>query len=447
MPPPVPALGRDLAEGQCVVLAIVDRFPPKVNAGAEWMLLAMLRDSVRRGHRAIVATGCTDEAYVIDGVEVFPVEHGISEGRDAEVVVSHLAWTHEAHAHAVERSLPVLYVVHNEAQVKFWRLDRDKVSALVWNSEWLAADGRGAPDVAGIPSTVVRPPLVVGDYAVDSSREFVTLINPIAAKGAGIFYDLARAERQRRFLAVEGAYGSQVRPGAQESNVTWQRQTGNIAADVYARTRVLLMPSTAESWGRAAVEALCSGIPVIASPTPGLLEALGDAGMFVRSRDPRAWLKALRLLDDPDVYDAWSSAGRERAAELEALADLDLERWNVLVRLAAGTTRLRSGRMTTLKHDPYRTTKSTPEPDAAVEAQEPVPVPTPTEAPAGPENDVRPVWEVPSRASDIVVALRQTVDQEEQRARARAVLAAEDARGGKRRASVDAEVARVLTSA
>ncbi|WP_262928542.1 glycosyltransferase family 4 protein [Streptomyces sp. CBMA152] len=47
---------------------------------------------------------------------------------------------------------------------------------------------------------------------------------------------------------------------------------------VYSRSRVILMPSLYESWGRVAVEAFASGIPVIAHTTPGLVESMGEAG-------------------------------------------------------------------------------------------------------------------------------------------------------------------------
>ncbi len=81
------------------------------------------------------------------------------------------------------------------------------------------------------------------------------------------------------FLGVRGAYGRQVMPPPRLPNCeVLDSVTGKeMRTHVYGRSRVMLMPSLYESWGRVAVEALASGIPVIAHPTPGLVESLGEA--------------------------------------------------------------------------------------------------------------------------------------------------------------------------
>lgn len=76
------------------------------------------------------------------------------------------------------------------------------------------------------------------------------------------------------------------------------------------------MPSESETWGMAGVEAMCSGIPVIAHPTPGLKESLGDAGIFVDRDDIDGWVEQLVRLDDVREYAAASTAASRRAAEL-----------------------------------------------------------------------------------------------------------------------------------
>lgn len=453
--PPVLTLGRDAAVGAVTVLALVDRYPPFVNAGGEWMLHAMLRDSVRRGHRVIVATECCDEPTVFDGVEVHPVAGGLAAAIDAELVVSHLAYTRQAVDHARGNGLPLVYLVHNDDQVRWWQIRREDVTAYVWNSEWIAAAARSNDETWRTPGTIIRPPLVATDYAVadplPGQREFVTLVNPIQAKGAELFYRLARRNRGRRFLAVEGAYGSQERPHASDRNVTWQRQTPRFAADVLARTRVLLVPSHYESWGRVAVEALAAGVPVVACPTPGLVEACGDAGIYAPENDLDAWHQALRALDDPACYADWSAAALARARELDRLGQTDLERWDRLVRLAAGARRVAAsvGRMTTpnvKRYDPWRgggTHQATPRPQ---DAQEPAPPLQAIRPDGGPqeatERPILPPWPVPEKATEVVAGLR-AVDGGEAEARAVAALAREQQRPHPRR-SVLAAVERVL---
>lgn len=455
-PMPVLAVGRDLAEGPCVVLAVVDRYPPGVNAGAEWMLHRLLADSARRGHRVIVATPCTDEGYEIDGVEVYPAADGISEGRDAEVVIGHLAWTHHAIEHAIERRLPLVYLMHNDDQARWWGMDRDRASIVVWNSVWLAGRCRADDALRGIPGTIIRP-AVHRDPPEATTREFVTIVNPIHAKGAETFYRVARSRPDLRFLAVEGAYGNQIPPGPLDRNVEWQAQTADMPGDVWARTRVLLAPSMYESWGLAACEALAAGVPVIAAPTPGLVESLGDAATFVPWDDPAGWVAALAALDDPLVYAQASEAALARAETLQIQAARDLDRWDTTIRLAAGATRVRSGAMTTRPFDPYSHAAPADEdpaqepatpPEQPQEGAEAVPgTETPEEAPEAQSDAQGPApepWEVPDKAADIVVALRQTDDPDERRARAEAVQAAEATRPDGPRQSVTRAVAEIL---
>ena len=153
----------------------------------------------------------------------------------------------------------------------------------------------------------------------------MTMVNLTVSKGCEVFYELARRRRGDRFLGVLGAYGHQII--RQIPNVGIQQHTGNMRDDVYARTRVLLMPSDYESWGRVAVEAMCSGIPVIAHPTDGLRESLGDAGIFCDRDDVDAWQRELERLDDPREYAAASNLAARRSDELDRIARDDLAAW------------------------------------------------------------------------------------------------------------------------
>jgi glycosyltransferase involved in cell wall biosynthesis len=179
-------------------------------------------------------------------------------------------------------------------------------------------------------SVVVHPPIDASQYrlpvdwcqAEAQHRPYVTLVNlwngtGETGKGAHILYGLAKEMPDVNFMGVVGGYGHQdVR---EVSNVHIQPHTSDILKDVYARTRVLLMPSKYESFGRVAIEGAASGIPTIANPTEGLMEALGPGGLFCPLEDLNAWKRTLRcLLDNPATYREESTYALERSAYWES---------------------------------------------------------------------------------------------------------------------------------
>jgi glycosyltransferase involved in cell wall biosynthesis len=128
--------------------------------------------------------------------------------------------------------------------------------------------------------------------------------------------------------------------------------------EVYRQTKLLLMPSSYESWGRVAVEAAASGIPTLAAATPGLLEALGDAGTFIDtpmefhehwqdpSKDVDAWERGLRRLLAPRPYGQARKATIARSAEIERERLAEREAWVAAVEDLAklrGNRGLRNG--------------------------------------------------------------------------------------------------------
>jgi glycosyltransferase involved in cell wall biosynthesis len=124
------------------------------------------------------------------------------------------------------------------------------------------------------------------------------------------------------FLAVTGAYGQQLLPDLPNVEVIGQVPGEHMRERVYGRTRVLIMPSSYESWGRAGAEALASGIPVIAHPTPGLSEALADGGIFVDRADLAGYEAVIRKLQDPAEYELAGKRARARSADLDPAAEL-----------------------------------------------------------------------------------------------------------------------------
>jgi D-inositol-3-phosphate glycosyltransferase len=88
-------------------------------------------------------------------------------------------------------------------------------------------------------------------------------------------------------------------------------------ADVFAHASAVLVPSHSETYGLVALEAEASGVPVLASASGGLVEAVsGRAAMLLPSRDPAAWAARLTtLLCDDDLWGSLSAAGRRFARQ------------------------------------------------------------------------------------------------------------------------------------
>ncbi|MER7023868.1 glycosyltransferase [Streptomyces sp. NPDC000404] len=309
-------------------------YPPDHNAGSEWMLHSMLRPLAERGHRVEVwlsHPGKTHKSYEIDGVYVVPFQEGIdfvARAHRADVLVTHYENVPLLAGLARERAIPLTVICHDNFAASFH--NAAGADLVVYNSEWIRRDGeiyyaRYPPEFLPRRSIVVRPPVIADEYRTRPG-ECATLVNLNADKGGELFWRIAAWTPEWKFRGVRGAYGEQVMPPPRLPNceVVDSVPGQQMREHVYSRARVMLMPSLYESWGRVAVEAFASGIPVIAHPTPGLVEAMGAAGIFAYRDDQNAWIDALRSLRDPDTWARASRRALERSAELSAAHDLDL---------------------------------------------------------------------------------------------------------------------------
>lgn len=206
-------------------------------------------------------------------------------------------------------------MAHGSHPDNLLRLEAAPPALVVFNSQSLA-------DEVGWSgcSVVVHPPVDVESFAGVKPGNRVTLINLSKEKGGHLFWDLAVAMPHVQFLGVRGGYGEQI--SNKRKNVRLIDPTADMAADVYGQTRMLLMPSERETWGRTAVEAMAAGIPVIAHPTPGLCESLGPAGTFVDRDDTEGWVAQINRLSSKSEWAVASHASSVRAAELDPAPQL-----------------------------------------------------------------------------------------------------------------------------
>jgi len=304
------------------LLAMVHGFPPMHNAGAEWMLFDLLKKLTEKGHKCkvmIPITGLKDYNY--QGIEVVgdnDVEVVKKEIAWCDIIISHLDRYGKALNRAEFFGKPYVLLVHNTHRYagiaeKHKTEMRKRWLYVVYNTEY-TRDALRYPN----PGIVVHP-FVDAERVRASKKEkvkYVTLINLWEGKGGKVLQQLAKEMPDVKFMGVKGGYGYQ-EIDENIKNIRYVENTPDISS-IYAKTKILIMPSKYESFGRTALEAMINGIPVIASPTEGLKENLGEAGIFVNHEDIEGWKSAIRkLLDDKDYYEEMSKKCLERADEFE----------------------------------------------------------------------------------------------------------------------------------
>lgn len=300
------------------ILAHIHAYPPNHNAGAEWMVHHMFKWLQAKGHEVTVMVS-DPGGQEFEGIKIIPEfgpTHDIRKWyRWADIVVSHLVKTGKAINNIRHVDKPALFVMHNTHHNTMIDLIAHR-SVLCFNSHYT----QDVPYYKLKESCIVYPPCPVDYYKTNrGGARFVTLINYALKKGGPLFYRMAMELPEVDFMAVKGDYYHQGK--RRLDNVTFKENTPQIQKQ-YALTKVLLMPSEYESFGRTAIEAAASGIPTIAAPTPGLKESLGDAGIFYDLEDVEGWKNEItHLLSDKDYYKERSDLVKDRAVELEGMLD------------------------------------------------------------------------------------------------------------------------------
>jgi glycosyltransferase involved in cell wall biosynthesis len=187
------------------------------------------------------------------------------------------------------------------------------------------------------PSSIIRTevirPIMHRDKIVipeEFHGESITLVNANQNKGVHVFIELAKRMPDRKFLGVLPYYGELQVPTA-PSNVTWVPFNNDIR-NILRQTRILIVPSYYESFGRIAVEAMINGIPVLYSkPNPnsiypggsteGMEEWIGDAAVSCERERPEEWIQAIRDLDDEDVYQDRSERSKQQIDSLNLFTE------------------------------------------------------------------------------------------------------------------------------
>jgi glycosyltransferase involved in cell wall biosynthesis len=167
---------------------------------------------------------------------------------------------------------------------------------------------------------IVRPVIIESEIRLFSkpqrpTGDCITLINANILKGLGVFVSLAQRFPTRKFLGVLPYYNKINVPKL--PNVEWMSIQDDIRL-VFQKTRVLVVPSLYESWGRVAFEAMYNGIPVLytkpfepgaaypSGSTEGMRDWIQDNAIQCDRNIIDDWVNGIQKLDNPDVYNEYS---------------------------------------------------------------------------------------------------------------------------------------------
>lgn len=353
-------------------------FPPKHNCGSEYVAYHVSKFLISRGHEVRVVLHQAkmhgiDVPYEYNGVRVQGPTSSHADALDmyrwADVLLTHLDYTR--HTVNVGRLIkkPVVSFIHSHYTYEPNPIANAKDgNFVVYNSEWVK-------DVLNYPwpSTILHPPCPAEHYRVCENpvnNEAITLISLNENKGGYILRRVAMAMPDKKFIGVVGSYDD---GGLQDKIIeSIKRDCPNVEIvpnspdilSVYKRTRILLMPSRYESWGRTATEAMINGIPVICTPTPGLKENCSYAGLYIPDRGPleinketgavlshdgdsydiEPIINHIRAYDGEQNYRQMSHLCRDRAAELQPDYELnEVEKLLIYAQQNPGHKRIDTG--------------------------------------------------------------------------------------------------------
>lgn len=286
------------------IVLLSDTFLPKTFAGSELSAYETIKYLRTRGHSVILFL----KTVVVNEYDGFPIYKFNTEDRfcqtqilNADIVFFQMGNDSNNLKIIQHRTNPTFVFIHVVNSYD-WILQQ-KVSfpiTVVYNS-------RMTQDLIPTLHTNMRMIPYVDINKFKSLRDItvqnkvVVLINCNINKGGHLFKDLAYKMPNVQFLGVKGGYSDQIIDESPPANLKYIDNQKDIR-EVFKKAGILVMPSKNETWGRTAVEAMASGVPVIHSESTGIVECVGGAGILCMRDDIDAWANAIKRVIGDNAY-------------------------------------------------------------------------------------------------------------------------------------------------
>jgi len=208
-------------------------------------------------------------------------------------------------------------LIHNSFGCHILRA-RINANYLIYNSEYVKQKLGYSQ-----PSCICIPPVDYREYEqVKPQGEYITLVNLNENKGGAILIEIAKRLPQYKFLGVKGGYYEQIQDNSVKNIKYIEPQTD--IKKVYAKSKIVLMPSEYESYGQVAIESISCGLPVLNSSAEGLVSALGIASNAINRNDIDKWVSEIKMLmADKKYYFEKSKIAKQRAIQLDPVTYLN----------------------------------------------------------------------------------------------------------------------------
>lgn len=248
--------------------------------------------------------------------------------QNADLVFTHLDSTGLAINWSRHYRKHLIFLSHNDNDYRVVRFREFNISVIYNNKANQKNVSGGAYPNASI---VCKPPIFPEDVKYNRKHgQNVTLINCNENKGGQILIELAKRLPKIKFLGVLGSYGEQIVDKSLK-NLKYVPQTPDVHL-IYGKTNIVLMPSDYESYGRVALEAAINRLPVICTPTDGLKECLGAAGIYFDRDDIDGMANKIQeLMSDEILYDFHQNIMRNLADERLKYQEEELEHFYTFI--------------------------------------------------------------------------------------------------------------------